>query len=88
LDLELAGRTGLVTGASSGIGRAIALTLGREGVRLAITGRRSANLEEVSREIAAAGGPPAVVIAADALDATYPEHVASRAIGTKSLFTS
>jgi len=80
LDLELAGRTGLVTGASSGIGRAIALTLGREGVRLAITGRRSANLEEVSREIAAAGGPPAVVIAADALDATYPEHVASAAL--------
>ena len=80
MDLELAGRTGLVTGASSGIGRAIALTLGREGVRLAITGRRSANLEEVSREIAAAGGPPAVVIAADALDATYPEHVASAAL--------
>ena len=56
MDLQLSGRAALVTGASSGIGRAIALSLGGEGARLAITGRRRANLEEVSRQIVVAGG--------------------------------
>ncbi len=59
MDLQLTGRAALVTGASSGIGRAIALSLGGEGARLAITGRRRANLEEVARQIVAAGGSPA-----------------------------
>jgi NAD(P)-dependent dehydrogenase (short-subunit alcohol dehydrogenase family) len=55
MDLQLAGRSALVTGASSGIGRAIALELGREGVRLAITGRRRANLDEVASRVCAMG---------------------------------
>ena len=44
MDLQLAGKTALVTGASIGIGRGIALALAREGVQLAIVGaaRRSA----------------------------------------------
>ena len=44
MDLQLKGRTALVTGASSGIGRAIAAALAGEGVRVAITGRRRENL--------------------------------------------
>ena len=36
MDLELTGKTALVTGASRGIGRAIALGLAREGARLVI----------------------------------------------------
>jgi 3-oxoacyl-[acyl-carrier protein] reductase len=85
MDLQLTGRAALVTGASSGIGRAIALALGGEGARLAITGRRRANLEEVSREIVAAGGSPATLIVHDALEASYPEAVAraaTEALGT------
>ena len=41
MDLQLNGKTALVTGASIGIGRGIALALGREGVRLALVARRA-----------------------------------------------
>ncbi len=78
MDLQLAGRTALVTGASSGIGRAIAAALAREGARIAITGRRRANLEELAREVVAAGGAAPVVIAHDALDPGYVEALAAR----------
>jgi 3-oxoacyl-[acyl-carrier protein] reductase len=54
MDLQLSGKTALVTGASRGIGRAIALGLAREGVRIAIAARRVNLLEELAREIVAA----------------------------------
>jgi len=41
MDLQLTGKTALVTGASRGIGRAIALGLAREGVKIAIAARRA-----------------------------------------------
>ena len=53
MDLQLGKKTGVVTGASSGIGRAIAKGLAAEGVHLAITGRRRENLHEVAKEIVA-----------------------------------
>jgi len=46
----------LVTGASSGIGRATALALGREGASLIAAGRRRERLEQVAGEIRDAGG--------------------------------
>ncbi len=52
----LAGKTALVTGASQGIGRAIALALAAQGARLALAARNAGKLAEVSAEIAAAGG--------------------------------
>ena len=78
MDLDLKGRAALVTGASSGIGRAIAIELGREGVRLAITGRRRENLEAVAGEIAAMGTPKPVVIVHEALDEGYVDALASQ----------
>ena len=65
MDLGIIGRTALVTGASSGIGRGIALALGAEGVRLALVARRGKLLEEVAAEIAAKGGMRPVVIECD-----------------------
>jgi len=64
MDLQLRGRTALVTGASMGIGRAIALGLAVEGVAVAIVARRKELLDALAAEIVAAGGPrPAVVVA-------------------------
>src|SRR5690348_7892576 len=63
MDLQLKGRTAVVTGASMGIGRAIARGLAAEGVRLAVVARRQALLEEVAGEIkAGAGTAPAIIV--------------------------
>lgn len=61
---DVAGRVALVTGASSGLGRHFARTLGAAGARVTLCGRRQDKLEEVAEEIAAAGGH-AFAIAAD-----------------------
>jgi 3-oxoacyl-[acyl-carrier protein] reductase len=80
LDLQLKGRTALVTGASAGIGRAIALELAREGVRLAITGRRREALGEVANEITELSDSSPAVVAHDAMDEGYVEAVAAAAL--------
>jgi 3-oxoacyl-[acyl-carrier protein] reductase len=81
MDLQLKGKTALVTGASAGIGRAIARELAREGVRVAITGRRREKLDELAAEIAADGGERAVIIVGEAMDEGYAETLASEALG-------
>jgi NAD(P)-dependent dehydrogenase (short-subunit alcohol dehydrogenase family) len=55
----LAGRVILVTGASSGIGRASALALADAGARIAVVARRESEGQETVRQIAAAGGEAA-----------------------------
>jgi NAD(P)-dependent dehydrogenase (short-subunit alcohol dehydrogenase family) len=56
MDTHLDGRVALVTGGATGIGKACALALAREGARVVITGRRENLGEEAAREIRAAGG--------------------------------
>lgn len=56
----LAGRTAVVTGASRGLGRAIAVSLAAEGIRVALVARDATKLEEAAEEIRSAGGEAAV----------------------------
>jgi 3-oxoacyl-[acyl-carrier protein] reductase len=80
MDLQISGRTGLVTGASSGIGRGTALALGNEGVRLALVARRRQLLEEVAAQIVGQGGTAPVIIDCDMMRADAPKEIASRAL--------
>src|SRR5260370_42142877 len=54
--LNLSNRVAVVIGATSGLGRAIAVGLAEQGADVAPSGRRLDRLEEVCREIEAAGG--------------------------------
>ena len=65
MELGLKGKSALVTGASEGIGKAIARKLTEEGVRVAICARTEATLKEAAGEIARATGSTVVPIPAD-----------------------
>ena len=80
MDLGIKGKTGLVTGASTGIGRGIALALAAEGVKLAIAARRRNLLEELAAEIVAAGGATPVVIECDLMKDDAPQSIADAAL--------
>lgn len=57
-----ASSTYLVVGASSGIGRSLALALAREGKHVALVGRSEERLARVAREVAMFGGEPLVLV--------------------------
>lgn len=65
MDLGLRGKTALVTGASRGIGRAIALALASEGARVAICARSAGPLDEAATDIRKRAGAEVAAIAAD-----------------------
>ncbi|MDE2005251.1 MAG: SDR family oxidoreductase [Rhodospirillales bacterium] len=81
MDLQLRGKTALVTGASMGIGRAIAKGLAAEGVRVAALARRTELLETLAAEIEAAGGPRPALIAQDILQDAAAARIRDAALG-------
>lgn len=68
MDLQLAGKRAIVTGASRGIGKAIALALAQEGVDVVIAARTLEPLEATANELSAATGRRVVAIRADTGD--------------------
>jgi len=73
---RLKNKTAIVTGAGSGIGRACAVALAREGAKVALVGRRKERLEETSGEI----GESAVVLAADVSNKDEIARVVERTV--------
>jgi NAD(P)-dependent dehydrogenase (short-subunit alcohol dehydrogenase family) len=79
MDLQLKGRTALVTGSTAGIGLAIAERLAAEGVEVTITGRNQAKLDVAAAQIARVGkvnpvlADPATAEGAATLIAAVPE---------------
>src|SRR5689334_10829806 len=72
--MQLPGASAIVTGAGRGIGRAVALVLGRQGAAVALVARPAAEIETAAGEIRAAGGR-ALALAADLRDADTATRV-------------
>lgn len=75
----LSGKVAIITGASSGIGRAAALLFAGEGARLVVTGRRQTELDRLLREIESAGGE-AVALAGDIRDEALAQALVATAL--------
>ncbi len=80
MDLQLKDKTALITGASTGIGRSIAIALAAEGVRVAIAARRLPLLDAVADEIVARGGQRPVVIESDLYADDAAQQLAAAAV--------
>jgi NAD(P)-dependent dehydrogenase (short-subunit alcohol dehydrogenase family) len=75
--MRLEGKVALVTGAASGIGRAIALLFAEEGATVAIMGRRENILEELVSELTARGGE-GLVVSGDVSDPEVCNNICER----------
>ena len=76
MDLQLTGKVAIVTGASKGIGRAIAQTLAAEGMRLVVAARTRAQLEELASPM----GDRCLVQAVDLVNPDAPAAVVAAAL--------
>jgi len=81
--VDFTGRTALITGASSGIGRLLALRIAAAGARVGLVARRESELEALAEEIRAGGGEavPLVCDVADRQQALASAEKAVEAMG-------
>jgi len=76
---RLSGKVAIVTGASSGIGRATAKLFAAEGAKVVVGARREAELAELAREIRTAGGE-ALALAGDVQSEQYAKDLVAAAV--------
>lgn len=75
MDLEIRGKTALITGGSSGIGEAVALALATEGARIAVAARRKDDLDRVVAEARKAGADDAQAFVVDLSEPSSVERL-------------
>jgi NAD(P)-dependent dehydrogenase (short-subunit alcohol dehydrogenase family) len=75
----LSGKVAIVTGASSGIGRATAKLFAQEGARVVVAARRQAELDALVKEIEAGDGQ-AIAVAGDVKDEAYAKALVDAAV--------
>jgi 3-oxoacyl-[acyl-carrier protein] reductase len=80
MDLDLKSKTAVVTGASIGIGRAIAKALALEGARVVAVARRQDLLEKLAQEVQAAGGGAVIPVTQDIMVEDAAKKLATAAI--------
>jgi 3-oxoacyl-[acyl-carrier protein] reductase len=80
MDLDLKARTAVVTGASIGIGRAVAKALALEGVRVVAVARRKELLETLMREVEAEGGTAVIPVTLDIMHDDAAKRLAITAV--------
>lgn len=82
MELYLKGKTAVITGASQGMGRAIAKELAIEGVKVFVTARNKELLDSLRTEIAAAGGVEPITFVQDFVTAAGPQKIAAAAFAS------
>lgn len=82
MDLYLKGKTAVVTGASQGIGRAIAKELAIEGVKVLATARNKELLNSLKEEVTASGGTEPVTFIQDFTAPDGPQQIAVAALSS------
>jgi 3-oxoacyl-[acyl-carrier protein] reductase len=80
MDLQLKGKSALVTGASRGLGFATALCLAQEGVRVMINARQAVPLEQARQSIAKETGASVFALAGDLQDSAFPAALVQESI--------
>ena len=80
MSTRLEGRIALITGASKGLGKAMAIAMAAEGARLALVSRNREQLDGVAAEIRAAGGEAQVFVA----DVTQEDEVGALAAAVEA----
>lgn len=80
MELALKSKVALVTGASRGIGAAIAVELAREGMRLCLAARDADKLREVASSLTNATGSDVLTVSADLRDPAEPSRVVAETV--------
>jgi 3-oxoacyl-[acyl-carrier protein] reductase len=80
MDLYLKGKTAIVTGASQGLGRAIAKELAIEGVKVFATARNKDLLDNFREEVVSAGGIEPIIFVQDIMMNDGPQNIAKAAL--------